>query len=102
MLTRRSLRRTFVLPALAATLAVNGTVLPVSSQTTDSASCGIEAVKPCELTSHKLVPNPNDPEVYVLQVETKQGPRSFVATKPVLERFARELLDALEGRVKPL
>jgi hypothetical protein len=42
--------------------------------------------------------NPNEPTVYVLQVETKQGPRSFVASRDTLERFARELLDAVEGR----
>jgi hypothetical protein len=46
----------------------------------------------------KLVANPNDPAVYVLQVQTKQGLRSFVASRVIMERFSKELLDAVEGR----
>ena len=104
MLTRRYVRAALLIAALAlVALGVNQTVLPVSAQTAGSAPCGTGSAVPCELTGHKLVANPNDPAVYVLQVETKEGPRSFVATRPVMERFARELLEAIEGRGgKPL
>jgi hypothetical protein len=58
--------------------------------------CGT-ALKPCELTGFKLLSNQNLPEIRVLLIETKQGPRTFVATRAIMERFAKELLDALEG-----
>ena len=77
---------------------VDRAVLPVSAQATGPAPCGAGSAPPCELTGYKVVPNPNDPAVYVLQIETKQGPRSFVASRAMLERFARELLDVVEGR----
>jgi hypothetical protein len=50
------------------------------------------------VTDIKLVANPNDPAVYVLQVQTKQNLRSFVASRAIIERFAKELQDAVEGR----
>jgi hypothetical protein len=80
------------------TLTLNRAVPPVSAQAPDPAPCGTGSAPPCELTGHKVVANPNEPTLYVLQVETKQGPRSFVANRETLERFARELLDAVEGR----
>jgi hypothetical protein len=79
-------------------LTLDRAVVPVSAQAPDLAPCGTGSAPPCDLTGHKVVANPNEPTLYVLQVETKQGPRSFVANRETLERFARELLDAVEGR----
>ena len=88
---------------ISAALLLLGVTARVSAQTPTAVPCGTEPTSPCELTGHKLVANPNDPTLYVLKVETNEGPRSFIATRPVIERFARELLDAVEGRgVKPL
>ncbi len=75
---------------------VDRAVPPVSAQAPDP--CGTGSAPPCELTGHKVVADPNEPTVYVLHVETTQGPRSFVASRAMLERFARELLDSVEGR----
>src|SRR3954470_2809156 len=72
--------------------------LPVWAQAPNPAPCGVGSAPPCELTGHKVVANPNEPALYVLQVETKQGARSFVVNRETLERFARELLDAVAGR----
>jgi hypothetical protein len=47
------------------------------------------------LTGHKLLLNPNAPEL-ILQIETRQGPYSFVPSAPTMEQFARELLQNLE------
>ena len=77
---------------------LKGAVFPVSAQAPGPAACGTTSVQPCELTGFKVVADPNDPTLYVLQVESKQGLRSFVGNRAVLERHARELLDALEGR----
>ncbi len=99
MLTRRYVKPA-VLIATVTLLAfsVELAVFPVSAQAPGPAPCGTTSAPPCELTGFKAVADPNDPTLYVLQVETKQGLRSFVANRAVLERHARELLDALEGR----
>ena len=61
------------------------------------APCGTAASnKACELTGHKLIRNPNAPELLTLQIETKQGPYSFVASQPTIEQLAKELLQNLE------
>ncbi len=77
---------------------VDRAVLAVSAQASGAVPCGTGSAPPCELTGYKVVANPNEPTVYVLHVETTQGPRSFVASRAMLERFARELLDSVEGR----
>jgi hypothetical protein len=38
----------------------------------------------------------NQPALLLLQIETKEGPRSFVASRLVMERFAKELAQAVE------
>ena len=83
-----------------AALGVERTVLPVFAQAPGpvAAPCETGSYEPCEVSDIKLVANPNDPAVYVLQVQTKQGLRSFVASRALIERFAKELQDAVEGR----
>jgi len=77
------------------TLAVEHAVLPSLAQ--GEAPCGTAASnRACELTGHKLIRNPNAPELLTLQIETKQGPYSFVASPPRIEQFAKELLQNLE------
>ena len=102
LLTRRLLGSALFVAAGAVGLVAIRSALPVAAQTPLPA-CGMEPTTPCELTGYKLLPNPNDPAVYVLHIETTEGIRSFVAGRAVVERFARGLLDAVEGRgVKPL
>ena len=99
MLTRRYVKPAVLIAAITLlAFSVDRAVLPLSAQAPGPAPCGTTSAPPCELTGFKVVADPNDPTVYVLQVETKQGLRSFVANRAVLERHARELLDALEGR----
>ena len=77
------------------TLAVQRAVLPLLAQ--GDAACGTAASnRACELTGHKLLRNPNAPDLLTLQIETKQGPYSFVASAPTMEQFAKELLQNLE------
>jgi hypothetical protein len=99
MLTHRYLRPALLITAGAAlALGVDRAALPVSAQAPGAVPCGTGSAPPCELTGYKVVANPNEPSVYVLQLETQQGSRSFVASRASLERFARELLDVIEGR----
>ena len=97
MLTRRYVKPAALIAAVTL-LAFSVEVLPVSAQAPGPAPCGTTSAAHCELTGFKVVADPNDPTLYVLQVETKQGIQSFVANRAVLERHARELLDALQGR----
>jgi len=58
--------------------------------------CGLPGSQPCEFTGFKLLANPNLPGLRLLEIDTKQGPRTFVAQKAILERFAKELRETLE------
>ena len=101
MLTQRYLKPVLLCSAgILVTPGAERTVLPVSAQAPSPvvAPCETGSNEPCEVTDLKLVANPNDPAVYVLQVQTKQGLRSFVAGRAIIERFAKELQNALEGR----
>ncbi len=81
--------------AFAVALAASILALPASAQR-DGCGMPVSADRPCELTGHKLLPNPNAPELLVLQIETKQGAQAFVATRETIERFAKELLQSLD------
>ena len=101
MLTERYVRPVLLFGAgILVALGVERTVLPVAAQALRPvvAPCETGSNEPCEVTDLKLVANPNDPAVYVLQVQTKQGLRSFVASRALIERFAKELQNAIEGR----
>ena len=80
------------------TVAIAAGLLGVPASAQRDAGCGTPAAtdRPCELTGHKLLPNPNAPELLILQIETKQGPHSFVANRETIERFAKELLQSLD------
>ena len=78
-----------------ATVVVEHAVLPSLAQ--DVPTCGtVASNRACELTGYKLLLNPNEPDLLTLQIETKQGPYSFVASPPRMEQFAKELLQNLE------
>ena len=63
-----------------------------------SVLCGTPASpRPCELTGYKLLSNKSQPNILILQIETRQGPRSFVANRKTVERFAKELLGRIEA-----
>jgi hypothetical protein len=68
----------------------------------EDAICGTAASKrPCDLTGHKLIPHQNLPALLTLEVQTAQGPFSFVASRLTLEHFARDLLKGVaSGRDK--
>jgi hypothetical protein len=77
-------------------IAVEYVVQPVLAQS--QPPCGYPTSKlPCELTGYKLFSNNRMPALLVLQIETKQGPRSFVAARTTIERFARDLLTQIEA-----
>lgn len=59
-------------------------------------ACGVTQSRPCELTGFKVLSNQRAPQLRLLQIETKQGPRNFIATRAIMERFAKELLAALQ------
>jgi len=93
----------FPRPKLAVSLIIAGVILGSAASTAvpwalaqGSSICGLPGSQPCELTGFKLLANPNLPGLRLLQVETKQGPRTFVAARSTLERFAKELYDTLE------
>src|SRR5205085_1723025 len=86
-----------VIAAAITTLVVEHAVAPSRAQ--GDPACGtVASNRACELTGHKLLLNPNAPDLLTLQIETKQCPYSFVASppKPKMEQFARELLQNLE------
>src|SRR3954462_10032204 len=97
MLIERYLKPALLIGA-GALFALSLELLPVSAQAPGPAPCGTGFAPPCDLTGYKVVANPNEPTVYLLQIETKEGPRSFVASRATLERLGRELLDSVEGR----
>lgn len=77
-------------------LAFDRATPPASAQ--GSVLCGTPASpRPCELTGYKLLSNKNQPNLLILQMETRQGPRLFVASRKTVERFARELLGRVEA-----
>ncbi len=59
-------------------------------------ACGVAQSRPCELTGFKVLSNQRAPELRLLQIETKQGLRTFIATRATMERFAKELLATLQ------
>ena len=84
-----------VIAAAITTLVVGHAVAPSRAQ--GDPPCGtVASNRACELTGHKLLLNPNAPDLLTLEIETKQGPYSFVASPPTMEQFARELLENLE------
>jgi hypothetical protein len=84
-----------VVAAAITTLVVERAVLPSLAQA--HPTCGtVASNRACELTGYKLLLNPNAPDLLTLQIETKQGPYSFVASPPTMEQFAKELLQNLE------
>ena len=84
-----------IVAATIATVVVERAVLPSLAQ--GGAACGTAASnRACELRGHKLLLNPNAPDLLTLQIETNQGPYSFVASPPTMEQFAKELLQSLE------
>jgi hypothetical protein len=63
----------------------------------DEQACGMPNVKrPCDLTGFKLLTNQSMPALMILQIETKEGARQFVASRLIMERFAKELVQATE------
>ena len=84
-----------VVAAAITTLVVERAVLPSLAQ--GDPTCGtVASNRACELTGYKLLLNPNAPDLLTLQIETKQGPYSFVASPPAMEQFAKELLQNLD------
>src|SRR5215207_6237495 len=90
-------RLKLALVTIALALSVNGAehrILPAVAQG-EAHSCGTPASKrPCDLTGFKLLTNPNLPALLLLEIQTKEGPRRFVASRLVMERFAKELVQA--------
>ena len=86
---------TLVFAATAAMLALISR-LPASAQREAGCAAPAATERLCELTGHKLLPNPNAPDLLILQIETKQGPHAFVADRATIERFAKELIQSLE------
>lgn len=77
-------------------VAVAHATQPVLAQS--QTACGNPpSARPCELTGYKLLSNNRLPALLVLQIETKQGPHQFVATRTTFERFARDLLTQIEA-----
>ena len=84
-----------VVAAASTALVIERAVLPSLAQ--GDPACGtVASNRACELTGYKLLLNPNEPDLLTLQIETKQGPYSFVASPPRMEQFAKELLQNLE------
>jgi len=84
-----------VVAAAVTTGLIERAVLPSLAQA--EAACGtVASNRACELAGHKLLRNPNAPDLLTLEFETKQGPYSFVASSPAMEQFAKELLQNLE------
>jgi hypothetical protein len=68
---------------------------PASAQYTGP--CGVPpSAVPCELRGYKLFAKRDVTGLMLLQIQTNQGTRSFVATRSTMERFARELLDSIQ------
>ena len=82
--------------AFAATTAMLASLIPASAQREAGCAAPAATERLCELTGHKLLPNPNAPDLLILQIETKQGPHAFVADRATIERFAKELIQSLE------
>ena len=87
---------TLVFAATTAMLAALMLGLPASAQREAGCAAPAATERLCELTGHKLLPNPNAPDLLILQIETKQGPHAFVADRASIERFAKELIQSLE------
>jgi hypothetical protein len=79
-------------------LVLQGHVRQASAQT--ETGCGIAGKDPCRLTGYKLLANPNEPAVLILQLETPQGSHSFFASRLVIEHLAKDLLRDLENLSK--
>ena len=89
------------LMVVAGALAVVGvaqTAAQAVGQPPTSSRCQLSSTERCVVRSFNVVPNPNDPAVYVLQLDTTGGPHAFAADRATLERLGRELLDVVEGR----
>jgi hypothetical protein len=86
----------FVIPPALFLAGAQHVMQPASAQGEDG-MCGMPASKrACDMTGFKVLTNPNTPALMVLQIETKEGPRRFIASRVVMERFAKELVQATE------
>ena len=84
-----------VVAAAITALVIERAVLPSLAQEVPTWGT-VASNRACELTGYKLLLNPNAPDLITLQIETKQGPYSFVASPPTMEQLAKELLQNLE------
>ncbi|HEY0329828.1 MAG TPA: hypothetical protein VGC77_12095 [Rhodopseudomonas sp.] len=56
------------------------------------------------IRAYQLIPDPNQPNVVALAIETSQGHSLFLATRPILEDLGRDLLDRaakMPAKTKP-
>jgi hypothetical protein len=54
------------------------------------------------IRSYQLIPDPNQPTVVALAIETEEGHRLFLATREILEDLGKDLLDrAAKMPIKP-
>jgi hypothetical protein len=54
------------------------------------------------IRAYQLIPDPNQPDVVALAIETEEGHRLFLATREILEDLGKDLLDrAAKMPVKP-
>ena len=100
------MRDSYVKPSrlvIAAAALLAGVAVPESSRTCtqSGASCATQAPNPsCMLVGMRIVPNRSNPTQVMLQIATKQGTYSFIATRPALEQLAKDLLRNVEGSDK--
>ena len=54
------------------------------------------------IRAYQLIPDPNQPDLVALAIETEEGHSLFLATRRILEDLGRDLLDrAAKMPVKP-
>jgi hypothetical protein len=54
------------------------------------------------IRAYQLIPDPNQPDVVALAIETDQGHSLFLATRRILEDLGKDLLDrAAKMPIKP-
>jgi hypothetical protein len=67
------------LTAVAGALAIVGVAQTAAQALAQPPTCQLSSTDRCVLKSFNVVPNPNDPGVYVLQLDTTGGPHAFAA-----------------------
>jgi hypothetical protein len=45
------------------------------------------------IRAYQLIPDPNQPDVVALAIETEEGHRLFLATRQILEDLGRDILE---------